>query len=52
MVAADSIDVTAVFTNAFGSLPIAGSHLFLKIIYFNTTNGQVINVPPTLVTVV
>jgi hypothetical protein len=49
---ADQIDITAAYTAKFGSIPVAGEHLFLRIIYLNGTNGQVIFVPPTLVTVV
>jgi hypothetical protein len=52
LVALDQIDVTGAYTKVFGGIPTAGQSLFLKQVYINLTNGQVINIPPTLFTVV
>jgi len=52
LIAADQIDITAAYTAQFGSLPVAGQSLFLKRLYVNYTNGQVIEYPQQNVQVV
>ena len=42
-----SIDLAAAYTSIFGLLPNGGTYVFLKRVYLNTTNGQVIAYPPT-----
>lgn len=50
--ALDQIDITAIYTSTFGSLPVAGNSVFLKRVYVNATNGQVIEFPQQNVQVV
>lgn len=38
----DHVDVTTAYTQLFGVLPVIGQSVFLKRIYFNAVNGQVV----------
>lgn len=43
----DQVDITSVYLAQFGALPTVGQFIFLRRIYLNRTNGQIIEYPAT-----
>lgn len=45
-------DITAGYTNIFGTIPADGDRIGVRIAYRNTTNGQIFFAPPEIITVI